>query len=86
MAILSYKVYIGLRWESVRELRFTAWVRDGKIAESDDVHSDQYIGTMGNDSFNDTNAQTLYTIWQLDIDQERSDPVSASNMVRVGKS
>ena len=61
-------------------------VCDSEIAERNYIHSDQYIGTMRNNTLNSTNTLTLNVVWQLDIDQKRFYPIFASNMVRVGKS
>ena len=85
-AIFFYKVYISLRWESKREFRITVSVCNSEIAERNDIHSYQYIGTMGDNTLNDANIYTLNAIWQLDVDQKRSYSILASNMVRVCKS
>ena len=86
LTIFFYKVYICLRRESKRELRFTISVCDSEITERDYVHSDQHIGAVRNDTLNDANTLTLEAIGQLDIDQERPNPIYASNVVRIDKS
>ena len=86
LTVFFYKVYVGLRWESKRELRFAVSVCNGEIAERNYIHSDQYIGTVWNYTFNNANTLTVKAIGQFDIDQERPNPIFASNVVRIGKS
>ena len=62
LTVFFYEVYISLRREPKRELRFTIPVCEGKITERNYVHSDQYIGAVRNDTLNDTNTLTLKPI------------------------